>query len=695
MMVIKSNIAYRLAVITGLIGFIIISLARFLAVWLTAQADPAQGFASHLFLLLLIELPLAFLAALILSSLVFWVTRTLVSKPLEELKHQSQRLATGEWVKLGQNDRSDEIGQVIRSFNHMAEQLQARFADLTERTTSRARDLQIAADVSRQITTVLDIDQLLQQVVTLTVRGFKLYSASIFLMDDPSRKLISAASADATGQIITDQMFNTIPFDAEPSIIALSARSRQAIVIDDVRRSAAYLPITALPDTRSEAAIPLILQGRLLGVFDLEADTPHRFGEDELRVLKTLAAQIAVAVRNARLFTEQGRVENEIRELNENLEQRVFNRTRELSALYAVASAASESLDLGSTLKRSLERVLTVVHSNTGAIHLLDEANNTLNLAIEQGLTPDTVLTLRTVPLNGGPVRRVLQEGRHIITVEDAELRAIAPSIQPELHGYVGLPMRARNQTMGLLSIFTRAGQRPLTEEEVALLTAIADQIGVVIESTHLRLRAEQAAVMEERERLARELHDSVTQSLYSLTLLAEWASDLLIAQRADEARQRLVEIGQTAQQALREMRLFLFQLRPAILEQMGLASALQQRLDAVERRVGVEARLQADESLDLPAPVEDALYLITLEALNNALKHAAATVVIVRLRRDADTVELLVEDNGAGFTLKAPAHKGGLGLISMRERAEQIGAALVIAAEPACGTTVKVTLKM
>ncbi|MCB0165930.1 MAG: GAF domain-containing protein [Anaerolineae bacterium] len=685
MMAIKLKIAYRLAIITGLTGLVLVSLARYLSALLSPQVLPS----------LLVELSLTCLAVLILSSIVFLATRSLVSKPLEELEHQCQRLATGEWSKLGQNDRFDEIGQVIRSFNHMAEQLQARFADLTERTTNRARDLQIAADVSRQITTVLDIDQLLQQVVTLTVRGFNLYSASIFLMYDTSHKLISAASADAAGQIITDQMFNTIPFDAEPSIIALSARSRQAIVIDDVRRSSAYLPITALPDTRSEAAIPLILQGRLLGVFDLEANTPHRFGEDELRVLKTLAAQIAVAVRNARLFTEQGRVENEIRELNENLEQRVFNRTRELSALYAVASAASESLDLESTLERSLERVLTVVHSNTGAIHLLDEANNTLNLAIQQGLTPGTVSTLKMVPLNGDPVRAVLQEGRHIITAEEAELRAIAPSIQSELHGYVGLPMRARNQTMGLLSIFTRSGQRPLTEEEVALLTAIADQIGVVIESTNLRLRAEQAAVMEERERLARELHDSVTQSLYSLTLLAEWASDLLTAQRADEARQRLVEIGQTAQQALREMRLFLFQLRPAILEQMGLVSALQQRLDAVERRVGIKARLQADESLDLPAPVEDALYLITLEALNNALKHAAATVVIVRLKCDADIIELLVEDNGTGFALEAPAHKGGLGLISMRERAEQIGATLVIGSEPAQGTNVKVSLKM
>lgn len=695
MMAIKLKIACRLAIITGLIGLVLISLDRSLSALLQAQAASSQGDTSQFLPPLLIELLLAFAAALILSSLVFLATRALVSKPLEALELQSRRLAAGEWAKLSQNDRADEIGQVIRSFNRMADQLQARFADLTERTTSRARDLQIAADVSRQITTVLDIDQLLQQVVTLTVRGFKLYSASIFLMDEASRKLISAASADDAGQIITDQMFNTIPFDAEPSIIALSARSRQAIVIDDVRRSSAYLPITALPDTCSEAAIPLILQGRLLGVFDLEANTPHRFGEDELRVLETLAAQIAVAVRNARLFTEQGRVENEIRELNENLEQRVFNRTRELSALYAVASVASESLDLGSMLKRSLERVLMVVHSNTGAIHLLDEANNALNLAIQQGLTPDTVLGLKTVPLNGGPVRAVLQEGRHIITADQAELRAIAPAIQPELHGYVGLPMRARNQTMGLLSIFTRAGQRSLTEEEIALLTAIADQIGVVIESTHLRLRAEQAAVMEERERLARELHDSVTQSLYSLTLLAEWASDLLTAQRADEARQRLVEIGQTAQQALREMRLFLFQLRPAILEQMGLVSALQQRLDAVENRVGVEARLQAEESLDLPAPVEDALYLITLEALNNALKHAAATVVLVRLRRDIDTVELLVEDNGAGFAVEAVAHKGGLGLTSMRERAERIGAMLVIASESARGTMVKVTLKM
>ena len=155
---------------------------------------------------------------------------------------------------------------------------------------------------------------------------------------------------------------------------------------------------------------------------------------------------------------------------------------------------------------------------------------------------------------------------------------------------------------------------------------------GVVVLLNDLTER-KRAAVMEERERLARELHDSVTQSLYSLSLFAEWCDGLLAAGEIESARDRMARIGDLSQQALREMRLLLYELRPSALDEDGLVGALQSRLAAVEQRVGVEAHLQADLTADLPLHVEECLYRIAQEALNNALKHAQADTVTVNLR--------------------------------------------------------------
>ena len=144
--------------------------------------------------------------------------------------------------------------------------------------------------------------------------------------------------------------------------------------------------------------------------------------------------------------------------------------------------------------------------------------------------------------------------------------------------------------------------------------------------------------------------------------------------------------------QALKEMRLLVYELRPSALEKEGLVGALQQRLDAVEGRANVEARLLVEGTIDLPAAIEAALYGIAQEALNNTLKHASATAVTVRLRPgDGGQVALEIADDGCGFDPQAVGSQGGMGLASMRERADLVGARLEVISAPGQGTTVKV----
>jgi signal transduction histidine kinase len=206
---------------------------------------------------------------------------------------------------------------------------------------------------------------------------------------------------------------------------------------------------------------------------------------------------------------------------------------------------------------------------------------------------------------------------------------------------------------------------------------------------------AQAQAALEERQRLARELHDSVTQSLYSLTLLAE--ASRRTAQSGDVSKvvDNIGRLGETAQQALKEMRLLIYELRPLALEQAGLVDALQNRLDAVEKRAGVEAQLRVEPNVELPAEVENALYRVAQEALNNSLKHAEANKVVVSLRTSGKQVEMEIADNGRGFDVEAARDQGGLGLISIRERVEALGGTWSISSRPGEGTRVHIHLTL
>jgi signal transduction histidine kinase len=184
-----------------------------------------------------------------------------------------------------------------------------------------------------------------------------------------------------------------------------------------------------------------------------------------------------------------------------------------------------------------------------------------------------------------------------------------------------------------------------------------------------------------------------VTQSLYSITLLAEGWKRLDRAGRLKDTEEPLTELGEIAQQALKEMRLMVHELQPPDLQEAGLLGALHQRLGAVEKRAGVAARLVADDLSDLPRPVEQGLYRIALEALNNALKHATATEVTVYVRQEERGVALEVVDNGRGFDVSQMEEHRGLGLDSMRERAEKLGGTLTFDSVPGEGTRVRVSV--
>jgi len=242
---------------------------------------------------------------------------------------------------------------------------------------------------------------------------------------------------------------------------------------------------------------------------------------------------------------------------------------------------------------------------------------------------------------------------------------------------------KALNTTQGL-RVFSVKLERMLD---------ISEKFSGVVVLLYDLTESKRAAIVEERERLARELHDSVTQSLYSLSLFAEWGKGLLAVGDVESAQERMARIGDISQQALREMRLLLYELRPSTLDEDGLIGAIKNRLTAVETRVGISTQLRANVTIDLLPHIEECLYRIAQEALNNSLKHAEATAVLVQLQAHENTISLTVTDDGKGVDPETVHLEGRLGLSNMRARAERLGGVFTIESKIDNGTTISLQL--
>jgi signal transduction histidine kinase len=222
-----------------------------------------------------------------------------------------------------------------------------------------------------------------------------------------------------------------------------------------------------------------------------------------------------------------------------------------------------------------------------------------------------------------------------------------------------------------------RASNRDITERRRAE-EVLADQ-------------AREKTIAAERSRLARELHDSVTQALYSVTLYAEATRMAMSAGRQDVATNNLSELHQMAREAMIDMRMLIFELHPPVLEEEGLIVALETRLAAVESRAGLQTEFLVEGEHDLPLSTEEELFWIAVEAFNNVVKHAKAKQVEVRLQLDHPIVCLQIKDDGIGFDPATAGQSGGMGLRSMAERVERLRGKLEVTSAPGSGTTVRV----
>jgi signal transduction histidine kinase len=234
-----------------------------------------------------------------------------------------------------------------------------------------------------------------------------------------------------------------------------------------------------------------------------------------------------------------------------------------------------------------------------------------------------------------------------------------------------------------------RVTSQPIVDE--GQVTGFRGVLTDITERKRVEEQLEEAAIAAERQRLARDLHDSVTQTLYSLDLFANAAQEALSKGKIETGTEHAQRIRSLSQSALVDMRLLIFELQPPLLEQEGLAGALRARLESVEARAGLTTEFEAMAERPLSPAVESELYAVAREALNNALRHAQADRIIVKVDCDEQGCCLTIQDDGVGFDLATIGRTGGFGLRNMAYRAERIGGSLTLETAPGKGTTVRV----
>jgi signal transduction histidine kinase len=316
---------------------------------------------------------------------------------------------------------------------------------------------------------------------------------------------------------------------------------------------------------------------------------------------------------------------------------------------------------------------------------------------ITSGMSDKLVAAMGPLPRTHGLLGAMLESEQPYRTTDirrDPRFKGWWPSAHPEMRSFLGVPIVSRNGVIAAFYLTEKEGAAEFTEADEQLIEMLGAHAAIAIENARLYERSRELSIVEERNRLARELHDAVSQKLFGAVLSAESAATLL-DRNSGEARAELERLRALVQEAMEELRSLVFELRPAALESEGLAAALRKHVDVLRRVYRREIELDvAAPSLQAPE-LEREVFRIAQEALQNALRHAQAEHVELRLAARDGSLQLTVSDDGIGFEPAAPAVRSHrLGLTSMEERAAALGGTLSIESQPGAGTTVRLEVE-
>lgn len=604
-------------------------------------------------------LSLGMVAAVVLA-VNFMISNTVTNK-VEAMVNTMRRFAKGDLDQRAPATSEDELGELAAAFNDMAEGLKEK-AKLEKEVSRRTEELQrqtrrlltlntVAGTVNRS----LDVDEMLQTGLTKVLDLLSLDAGEIWLLNG-AEGVMSMRSHHGQQPEFREEDGH---IGIDECLCGLVARSGQAMMSADTR-SDPRLSRTAccLAGYLSTVAAPLSSREKTLGVLALHHREPNHFQAQDLELLDAIGKQLGVAVQNAQLYGE--------------MEEEVGERTRHLELLYEITGVISTHLQNDPLLQEIVSQTARAAEAQGGIVMTAGRSDVWQRQATygrpSEGLAEK--------------VSRLLNGGKESL---DADLLTARISSHGEIVGALGLE--------------GKAGHRSFTSEDAQLLQGVAAQAAIALENAALYSEVQGVAILEERERLAREMHDGLAQTLGYLRLQLKVAGERLSKGEVAEAEQILVDMITTTEEAYVDAREAIADLRSAVFEGADFVSTLDAYLEefGLQNRIRTSLVVEAETEIRPPAIQAVQLVRIVQQALANVRKHSQATTVVVRLRRENQFVVMTIEDDGQGFDSHEVSRRKGwhFGLNIMRERAESLNGTLEIHSGPGQGTQIITTVPL
>lgn len=554
-------------------------------------------------------------------------------------------------------------------------------------TQKHASEIETLLSIQQAITSHLDLSDVLQMIAD---EARKLTSAKLsflYVLEGDGLYLAAVSGSDRADKLIGYRIPVT------QSMAGQSIQTSQPMMLTDIRENDPRIYSEALKPfgkINCYMTVPLIYGTRSIGVIAVADECEAILSGDSLSILSMLAPSAVIGIENARLYQEQ-----QERILEAEGRHQMAESLRVMLAILNSNRSLGEILDYIVTHVSS--RLMECQGTAIFAYHLKDK---TIGIQAAHGLST-TLVDVQYLP--GYEAAKQAVQTRQPVTVTNSRNKAeddfdmesnsaewaMASQLMVIFQAWLAVPLIVKGEIYGTILMYY-SEPRQFSREEINLALMFSDQVALAIENARLRIQAENAAVISERNRLARELHDAVSQTLFSANLIAE-VLPRLWDRNQTEARVRLAELCQLTRGAFSEMRTLLFELRPAVFKEAKIGDLLKHLVQGISVQSQIPISLKVDGDLQLPAEVQIALYRITQEALNNIVKHAEPEQAYVTLNCQPEKVELSICDNGFGFdpTRISSEH---FGVSIMRERAASINADLRLVSKPGCGTRVEVT---
>ena len=555
--------------------------------------------------------------------------------------------------------------------------------DVTEERRAMRRHATLT-HVAARVALADSLEATLDTVAQCLLESTAMSGCAAIVFDGEPARLRVAGTAGLPADYA--ERFQRAMRSSEEVLPALSAfRSQRTVVVDRTCHEPVLRVVEDLDGDlawRSIASFPMVARNHPVGVVKTFWPGPPPDGE-ELRFLAAVADQAATAVDNARLFADAAAS------------------SRRDEGLIAAGLALASELSLPAVLTKIVELACDVADARYGAVGVLGQDGG-LEDFITHGLTDEERAAIGPLPVGRGILGALISDARpmRLADLHDDPCSVGFPPHHPPMTSFLGVPITVRGRVYGNLYLTEKRGRSQFTDDDERAVVTLAAQAGVAIENARLFAEAQQRLALEARHRLARELHDSVSQALFSMTLETRGAQ--LLLERAHlpadgPLGERLGNLRQLTQGALAEMRALIFELRPEALREEGLAAAIRKQAEGVSARteISVDVRLPKTP-VALPGDVEEQVYRLVQEALANIAKHSRARSAVVQLRHRRNAQELVVEvtDDGVGFDASAP-QPGHLGLRTMAQRMDQLGGSLRVDTGPGRGTRIAATVPL